>query len=55
MLKNLSVIVLFHLLNYKAKIDEALNLIQNADPTGEIEPDTDHLLMLEGEGPGSQV
>ncbi|BFZ21609.1 hypothetical protein BsWGS_24648 [Bradybaena similaris] len=31
----------------EAKIDEALNLIQNADPTGEIEPDADHLLMLE--------
>ncbi|CAG5133922.1 unnamed protein product [Candidula unifasciata] len=31
----------------EAKIDEALNLIQNADPTGEIEVDSDHLLLLE--------
>ncbi|CAG5128190.1 unnamed protein product [Candidula unifasciata] len=31
----------------EAKIDEVLNLIQNADPTGETQPDSDHMLMLE--------
>lgn len=31
----------------EAKIDRALNLIQNADPTGEIRPDSPELLKLE--------
>ncbi|BFZ11096.1 hypothetical protein BsWGS_14135 [Bradybaena similaris] len=31
----------------EAKIDEVLNLIQNADPTGETQPDSNHMLMLE--------
>ena len=31
------------------KIDEVLNLIQNADPTGEIRPDTPQMLGLEEE------
>ncbi|KAK0045682.1 signal transducing adapter molecule 1 [Biomphalaria pfeifferi] len=31
----------------EAKIDEVLALIQNADPTGETQPDSQHMLMLE--------
>uniref|UniRef100_A0A0B6ZHD2 Signal transducing adapter molecule 1 n=1 Tax=Arion vulgaris TaxID=1028688 RepID=A0A0B6ZHD2_9EUPU len=31
----------------EAKIDEVLTLIQNADPTGETQPDSHHMLMLE--------
>ena len=33
----------------ETKIDEVLGLIQNADPTGETQPDTQHMLALEGE------
>ena len=32
----------------QAKIDEVLNLIQNADPTGETRPDSSEMLGLEG-------
>ncbi|CAL1543766.1 unnamed protein product [Lymnaea stagnalis] len=31
----------------ESKIDEVLTLIQNADPTGDINPDSQHMLMLE--------
>jgi DNA-directed RNA polymerase specialized sigma54-like protein len=30
------------------KIDKVLQLIQNADPTGETQPDTQEMLQLEG-------
>lgn len=33
----------------EAKIDESIELIQNADPTGEIQPDTYEMLQLEEE------
>lgn len=32
----------------ESKIDDVLQLIQNADPTGEIQPDGAELLTLEG-------
>lgn len=32
----------------QSKINEVLNLIQNADPTGETCPDTPEMLSLEG-------
>lgn len=38
-----------YLLNHlQSKINEVLNLIQNADPTGETCPDTPEMLSLEG-------
>ena len=33
----------------ESKIDEVLALIQNADPTGETQPDSQQMLGLEGE------
>ena len=32
----------------QAKIDQVLTMIQNADPTGESQPDPPELLPLEG-------
>lgn len=33
---------------FQSKIDDVLNMIQNADTTGEIQPDTVEMLTLEG-------
>ena len=39
---------LVHELFFQSKIDNMLQQIQNADPTGEINPDSTEMLQLEG-------
>lgn len=40
--------MLFIALLLQSKIDDMLQQIQNADPTGEVNPDTVEMLQLEG-------
>ena len=40
-----------HVFILQEKIDKVLQLIQNADPTGETQPDTQEMLQLEGKEP----